>query len=194
MGRVIDDHGSAPAALPLARTNAEAHLYMSLQPCAACGETRCQYRSSVVRVAGVLASRYTGICPRCGAQRRYEFRLPEEILQPPADGVRFGGPEPSEILDPGEWLAYADDMARRVPADRSHLAGEEARAARHALASAVAALDEVLKFVPDGADEVPAVAFWSGTGRAVRDREPGRFRGARLRAVRDSYAGTLHGW
>lgn len=52
MGRVSDDQGSVRAALPLARTNAEAHLYMSLQPCPTCGETRCQYRSSVVRLEG----------------------------------------------------------------------------------------------------------------------------------------------
>jgi hypothetical protein len=101
--------------------------------------------------------------------------------------VVFGGDEPSELLDPGQWLAYADDRARRVPADRSALDGEQRRAVDHALASAVAALDEVLKFIPDGADSVPETAFFTVYGQTVHAREPGRFNAARLKAVRDSY-------
>ncbi|OLB75139.1 MAG: hypothetical protein AUI14_21645 [Actinobacteria bacterium 13_2_20CM_2_71_6] len=180
--------------LPLARTNAEAHLYLSLQPCPVCGETRGRYRSSVVTVDGDLASRYTGTCPRCGAERVFEFRIPTEVLPPPVDRVRFGADEPSQLLDPGQWLAYADDRARRVPADRSGLVGEELRAARHALATALAAVEEVLKFIPEGAEAVPADRFTTPEGRAVRDREPGRFGRARLAAVHDAYADLLKRW
>jgi hypothetical protein len=172
--------------LKLARTNAEAHLFMDLRPCA-CGERRFARQSAVVTIDGDLASRYTGTCARCGAERRFEFRLPQEILQPPASGVQFGGDEPSELLDPGEWLSVADDYARRVPAG-AKLDGDALRAARHDLATAVAALDEVRKFAPRGAMEVPPAAFTTPLGRAIWDKEPGRFRLVRLAAVRKAYA------
>ena len=177
--------------LKLARTNAEAHLYMDLRPCA-CGERKFARQSSVVTIDGDLASRYTGACARCGTERRFEFRLPQEILQPPPDGVLFGGDEPSELLDPGEWLTVADDHARRVPAG-TKLDGDALRVARRCLATAIAALDEIRKFAPRGAVEVPPSAFFTPLGRAIWDKEPGRFRLARLEAVRQVYADQLSG-
>ena len=98
--------------LPLARTNAEARLYLTLQPCPTCGAARCRFRSAVVTIDGELASRYTGECPSCGAAREYEFRLPADILPPPAESVRFGLDNPSELLDPGVWLWYSDNCIR----------------------------------------------------------------------------------
>ena len=172
--------------LKLARTNAEAHLFMDLRPCA-CGERRFARQSAVVTIDGDLASRYTGTCARCGVERRFEFRIPEEILPSPVSGVRFGGPEPSELLDPGEWLSVADDHAARVPTG-AKLDGDALRAARHDLATAVAAIEEILKFMPRGAVEVPMAAFFAPLGRAIWDKEPGRFRRARLEAVRTAYA------
>jgi len=169
----------------LARTNAEAHLFMDLRPCA-CGERRFARTSSVVTIDGDLASRYTGACARCGTARVFEFRLPPEILQPPAQGVVYGGPEPSQLLDPGEWLSVADDYARSVPLD-AKLDGDALRSARHRLAVAIAALDEVRKFAPPGATEVPPSAFTTPLGRAIWDKEPGRFRLIRLDAVRAAY-------
>ena len=174
-----------PTVLRLARTNAEAHLYMDLHPCA-CGERRFARQSSVVTIDGDLASRYTGACARCGTPRVFEFRLPLEIMQPPATGVVYGGPEPSELLDPGEWLSVADDYARSVPVG-TKLDGDALRSARQRLAVAIAALDEVRKFAPPGAVEVPPSAFTTPFGRAMWDKEPGRFRLIRLDAVRAAY-------
>jgi hypothetical protein len=155
---------------PLARTAAEAHLFMDLRPCR-CGESAFDRRSAVVEVEGDLATHYSGACARCGAAREFLFRLPEEIPPPVAGAVRrFGGDAPSELLDAGEWLAVADDHAGRDDA-----------------ATAAAAMDEVLKFLPVGADTVPDAALWSDRGRAVHAAEPGRFRRARLEAVRDTY-------
>jgi hypothetical protein len=171
--------------LKLARTNAEAHLFMDQRPCA-CGECRFARASTVVTVDDALASRYTGACARCGAARRFEFRLPDQIMPPPSTGVVFGGPEPSELLDPGEWLSVADDYARSVPVD-TRLDGDALRAARHRLAVAIAALDEVKKFVPPFAVEVPPSAFTTPLGRAIWDKEPGRFRVPRLDAARGAY-------
>ena len=163
-------------ALPLARTSAEAHLYMELHPCA-CGETSFGRQSAVVEAEGDLASYYSGPCARCGTAREFLFRLPAEILPVVPGEVRFGDDRPSELLDPGEWLRLADAYAGT---------SDSARAAAD-LATAAAAMDEVLKFVPPGADEVPETAFWSDRGAAVYAAEPGRFRAARLEAVRDTY-------
>jgi hypothetical protein len=173
--------------LPPARTNAEAHLYMDLHPCG-CGEIRFPRHSSVVTAAGELVSRYTGTCPGDGAEREFMFRLPADLLAPPPDGtVRYGGPEPSELIDPGEWLSVADACARSVPADTATLAGDGLMEARAMLYRAAAAIDEVLKFIPSGADRVPETAFVTDRGRAAYAREPGRFRQPRLEAVRATY-------
>ena len=59
------------------------------------------------------------------------------------------------------------------------------------IAQAVLAREEVIKFLPGGGDRVPDKAFWTERGRAVRDREPGRFRAARLAAILDAYRKQL---
>ncbi len=166
-------------ALPLARTSAEAHLYMELHPCA-CGETSFGRQSAVVEAEGDLASYYSGPCARCGTAREFLFRLPAEILPVVAGEVRFGDERPSELLD----------RAKAPPRRRLRRHVRAARAAAD-LATAAAAMDEVLKFVPPGADEVPETAFWSDQGAAVYAAEPGRFRAARLEAVRDTYRQLL---
>jgi hypothetical protein len=173
--------------IPVARTSAEAHLYLDLHPCS-CGEARFTRDSAVVVTDdGDLASRYTGECPRCGTHREFLFRLPEEILMPSGDDFRFGGPDPSQLLDPGEWRMVAEEYASATPADIASLPVGQRRQARATLSRAAAALDEVLKFVPEGADEVPVTAFTTERGRAAHAREPGRFGRARLVAVRDTY-------
>ncbi|RIV34360.1 hypothetical protein [Micromonospora radicis] len=172
---------------PLSRTNAEAHLYMDLHACP-CGSTRFPRNSAVVALPdGDLASRYTGRCAGCGEEREFLFRLPATPGGAGA-GFRYGGDEPSQLLDPGEWLFVADAYAGSVPAESTGEAGQRAKAA---LTRAVAALDEVVKFVPAGADSVPADAFSSEQGRQLHQREPGRFRRDRLAAVRAAYAGLL---
>ncbi|MEV6695164.1 hypothetical protein AB0M35_27195 [Micromonospora sp. NPDC051196] len=171
---------------PLSRTNAEAHLYMDLHACS-CGSTRFPRHSAVVALAdGDLASRYTGACEGCGEEREFVFRL-APTPSSTGGGFHYGSAEPSQLLDPGEWLLVADAYAGSVPAESTGEAGQRARAA---LTRAVAALDEVAKFAPDG-EEVPGDAFVSERGRQLHQREPGRFRRDRLAAVRDTYAELL---
>ncbi|GAB1640875.1 hypothetical protein [Krasilnikovia sp. MM14-A1259] len=175
--------------LPLARTSAEAHLYLELHGCD-CGERTFTPDSAVVVLDnGDLGRRYTGTCPRCGATRDYTFRLPAEPV--PAAGFSYGGAEPSELIDPGEWLTVSDAYADQAPAQAAGLSPDQARHAQAVLARAVAALDEVLKFIPDGAEAVPESAFVTGPGQEAYRREPGRFRRDRLAAVRHAYAGLL---
>ena len=173
--------------MKLARTSAEAHLYIAQQPCGCGGRgfAGAGLDSAVIEAGDDLASRYTGRCAACGVTRRFEFRLPDRPLVPPRPGLQFGGAEPSQLLDPGEWMAIADDHSRRVPAHGGAGQGQ------HDLAVAAAAIDEILKFIPPGGDACPAAAFTSARGRAGYDAEPGRFRRARLEAVRGAYAALV---
>jgi hypothetical protein len=157
-----------------ARTNSEAHLYMDLHPCT-CGDIEFERQSAVMTEDDVLCSRYSGPCRTCGTVRTFIFELPETIRPIRSDGVDFGGSDASQLLDPGEWLAVADYYAKLDPGTREDL--DIARAA----------VEEVLKFVPEGAERVPDEAFRSARGRAVRDAEPGRFRRVRLEAVLGAY-------
>jgi hypothetical protein len=150
----------------LARTIAEARLYMDLQPCEACGYLG--FAGSMATARAVV--RFSGQCSRCKAVREFTFRLPDEAYE------GFGGANPSELLDPGEWLVVADLAARHSPVPD---------AADYALAAA--AIDEVLKFIPSGAEAVPPEALHTVTGRAAYEQEPGRFRKSRLTAVADAY-------
>ncbi|WP_326550372.1 hypothetical protein [Micromonospora sp. NBC_01813] len=182
--------------LPAARSSAEARLYVELQPCD-CGEARFEPQVEVVALAdGDLATRYHGTCPSCGVEREFVIRLPADPAPATGSsygGFSYGGPEPSQLIDPGQWLAVADQYADLVPADLAALDPAQRRRATVALSRAVAALDEVRKFIPADASEVPAHAFTSDAGRRLQRREPGRFRRDRLTALRDTYTTLLHG-
>jgi len=162
---------------PVARTRDEALVYLGLRPCE-CGSIDTEWDSGVVSVEGSLAKHYTGVCEGCGAEREQLFSLPRREVMP-RGWPTFGGPEPSELLDAGEWLWLADLTAGNVPEDPEN--------ARRALSMARSAVEEVLKFIPAGEADVPSDAFWSVRGREVRDAEPPRFRRDRLEVVRDTY-------
>ncbi|WP_328999352.1 hypothetical protein OHA18_33525 [Kribbella sp. NBC_00709] len=165
-------------AFAVARTRDEAQLYLELHPCPDCGSVDAPWEQALVEIDGELVSSYAASCPGCDAEREYLFGLPAR--ETPVHGwPTFGGPEPSELLDAGQWLDVADSAAAEVPADPAE--------AGKVLAVAQAAVDEVIKFVPAGADDVPEDEFWTPEGRAVRDAEPGRFRLERLLMARDTY-------
>jgi hypothetical protein len=159
------------------RTSAEAHIYMDQHPCT-CGDIEFDRQSAVITDGGVLCTRYFGRCRTCGTMRELIFELPP-TQRPIGDQVEFGGSDPSRLLDAGEWMATSEYYAKLDPGTAEDL--DIARAA----------LEEVIKFLPDGADSVPDKAFWTERGRAVREREPGRFRRDRLAAVLDVYRKLL---
>lgn len=160
------------------RTNAEAHIYMDQHPCPTCGDIEFDRNSAVMTDGDVLCARYFGTCRTCHNQREFIFELPPQ-QRPIGNQVEFGGPDRSRILDAGEWMAISEYYAKLHPGTPEDL--DIARAA----------LEEVIKFLPDGVESVPETAFWSEKGRAVRTREPGRFRRARLAAVLDVYRKQL---
>jgi hypothetical protein len=115
--------------------------------------------------------------------------VPERPQLPGPQDVVFFGADRSRLLDAGEWLLVSDLCAQAgsVPAGSD----QERAEVRESMAIAAAAVAEVLKFVPSGADEVPDSAFWSDRGRTVREQEPGRFRRRRLDIVGDTYRDAL---
>jgi hypothetical protein len=170
----------------VARTRDEAHLYLDLHPCDDCGSVDTTWDSALAVADGELAGRYTGTCGGCGKRREFWFGLPErEVL--PERFPTFGGPEPSQLLDAGEWQWVADLTAGNVPAD-------DPAEARRSLAIAEAAVEEIVKFIAPGHDEVPERAFWSEQGRRVRDAEPSRFTLDRLLAARTAYRERANGY
>lgn len=171
----------------VARSSPECHLYMELHPCA-CGEARLDASSRTESRGDDLVAVYEGACPRCGAARRFEFVLDPEL--PPAPPA-FGGTSPSKIICPGDFLRVADDAARRAPASIAGLPPPQRQAARLNLARAVAAMEEVLKFIPPGGERVPVEAFTSARGKELYLAEPGRFRKLRLDAVLGAYRDGL---
>lgn len=166
----------------ISRSSPECHLYIELHPCS-CGERRGPAQHRLVSSDDGLVAVYEGACPKCGTSRRFDFLLDPEI--PP--GTKLGGAKPSTIIDAGEFLAVADEAARAVPGDTSRLDAAGKQRARIVMQRAVDALEEVLKFVPAGADRVPAEVLFTAAGKEVYLREPGRFRVPRLQAVLGVY-------
>jgi hypothetical protein len=168
-----------PMPFAVARSRDEAHLYLDLHPCDECGSVDTTWDSALVLVDGELANRYAGTCAGCGTKREFWFGLPAREMMP-VGFPTFGGPEPSQLLDAGQWRWVADLTSGELPAG-------DLDEARRSLAIAGAAVEEVVKFIPPGEDEVPQRAFWSEQGRQAYDAEPSRFTLDRLLAARTAY-------
>jgi hypothetical protein len=161
------------------RSIEECHLYMALHGCS-CGDTAFEWsRHSLSERAGQLVSRYEGTCPGCGEERVFEFAIPAMQTSMARRPV-YGDAEASRIIDPGEFLADAQRLALSVPRLPDQQDEEDLIDAYSAIELAVAAVTEVLKFVPEGADAVPAGAFTSAAGRRLYERDPGQFGRDRL--------------
>jgi hypothetical protein len=172
----------------VARSAPECRLYLDLHPCS-CGEVSFPVRHTLhTGPGGALLARYEGNCPHCGRPRRFEFALDPAV--PPAPPA-FGGPQPSLIICPGQFALVADRAARSAELVPTGLTRARHTQGRALLAQALAAQEEVVKFIPAGADAVPDEAFVSPEGRALYAREPGRFRRYRLAAVAEAYREAL---
>jgi hypothetical protein len=169
---------------PRARTSAEAHLYMALNPCPGCGDEQFHVAVHTTLVGGDLLTRYTGPCRTCAAAREFSFAIEDSEDSEDVDDVEFGGPEPSTLIDAGQWLTCAERVIASTPTTMLGVSEDEWRARRFMFRAAAESVGEVLKFIPDGAQGVPSHAFWTDDGRAARDRTPDRFRRAHLDRLR----------
>ncbi|MEU1603558.1 hypothetical protein [Micromonospora matsumotoense] len=174
--------------LPPLRTRDEADVYLDLHPCPRCGSMETAWRDEPVSDRSPPVHRYAGVCADCGEDREFLFELTDGASGPAEPGprpkTRFGGPQPSQLLDPGEWMLVAEWGVDAWSAADAR--GDDVGAA-DSLWTAVAAVEEVFKFLPADLDAVPESAFWSVRGRTVYHREPGRFRRRRLHVLRDLY-------
>lgn len=168
-----------------ARSHNEAMLYVVLRACRTCGERARDITDEIDVRDGAVHTEYAAVCRRCGDTHRYVFRLPERDPQAGVDEVVYGGSEPSKIIDAGEWLGVADRLAAGgfgpagpQPSDRGN---------RALALAAAAAVDEVLKFIPVGADRVPLNATWTDEGKEQFARDPGRMRRARMEVLAGVY-------
>lgn len=163
----------------VARSMSECHLYMDLRPCPHCGEPEFSWSVHAAGIRdGQRTSSYEGQCPTCGAARRFEFIVLDPNLPPPA----LGGPEPSQIIDPAEFLAVGDH-AMRLAVVRPDATPEDVADAYDAAVDAVAAVEEILKFIPPDAAVVPEPAFRTQDGLARLAANPLRFGRRTLEAV-----------
>lgn len=161
----------------LVRFSYECVVYLMFHPCS-CGDLTIQNVRISSRGEHELAL-YEGPCSRCGRRRHVEFVI----------GIDYNAP--STVVDAGQWLLAAEQMARQVPGDLSTLNSEERRAGAADLTHAVVALEEALKFVVADTDQVPESALFSPESRALRASEPGRLRGTRIAAVLATYREAL---
>jgi hypothetical protein len=179
-------------ALPYARTYNEAILYIRLRPCR-CGEMEARWQDVPLTIGGQPARYFTADCESCGRPREFTIAMPEEAKQR-ADVVYGDGDEPSLVIDPGEWMGVVDlygERAEEVLADEEFGGQDDVNLVYFALAARLSAADEILKFLPPGADIVPEWVFRSITGRAVYEAVPERFAREALLAERAALAANL---
>jgi hypothetical protein len=178
---------------PYARSYDEAYLYMELRPCV-CGEAEFDKTTMSAFEDGTAVTRYAGQCPNCGRNRRFTFRLPDGPPQI-SFGMRYGwDDQPSELIDPGEWLGVADVFEADAQAELTSgdiVGDDQLTAIFYLLSAALAATEEVVKFLPAGADRVPEEAFRSQPGRMLFELTPHRFTRAELERTRAAREAAL---
>ncbi len=164
----------------IARSARECLLFLQLHPCA-CGAPNPAKSGGVVSTGAGLAARYAGTCAKCGRESRFEFVLHPET--PPLDA--YGLEAPSQLICPGQFAMHSDELASRWPGEPAQIPNVSRGVAREELTWAMRDLEEVAKFMRDGA--VPESAFTSEAGRALYRAQPGRFRSLRLQARIEAY-------
>jgi hypothetical protein len=173
------DGGQYAETVLVARSMAECHLYMYLHPCPHCGEPEFSWTQHGAGIRdGQHTSHYEGECPTCRSVRRFDFIVLDYDLAPPA----LGGPEPSQIIDPAEFLD-AGDRAVPYAVIKPGATPDDVAMAYDAAVDAVTTVEEVLKFIPPGAAVVPETVFGAPAGRAALVADPGRFSRERLETV-----------
>jgi uncharacterized protein YjbI with pentapeptide repeats len=140
----------------LARSLAELRFAADLRACQHCGVREpADWRM----LSYDTRWRVSAACPRCRSERVYVFRADGDLLGRRPDYLHLGGPEPSTVVTAAELAAEIERLAPDVtldPAAARDGEGAQRNLARHERLRT--ALTELAKFIPPGADEVPALA------------------------------------
>lgn len=108
-------------------------------------------------------------------------------------GVRFGLGA-SLLIDAGGWVQLASVWAQRaLDADIEYTGqpGQNRQRVELNWEFARDAVEEALKFLPDGADVVPADGFWTELGIRTQEQDPELFTRAKLVEDFEFYRDTL---
>jgi hypothetical protein len=170
-----------------ARSHNEAMMFAMLRECRACGSTDRDITDEFEVTDDGSFAEYTAFCRDCTNIDVYRFALPETDPQSGEQGVVFGGPEPSAIIDAGEWLVLSNNLAQGTPSEPDGMTDQERSDAALAVQTAAAAVREVVKFIEPGRERLPYSALWTDVGRKEFDRDPWRFSRPRLAVIERAY-------
>jgi hypothetical protein len=129
------------------------YFAISLDPCPKCGAI---LSSDDLKLAGENdAWALYGDCPGCRDPRAFPFRTYGEPWKSPCPKFELGGPEPSQIIRPGQFVAEIEKLLPAIRPDPTVLGLEEWRTSREANHRLGTLLLELRKFVPAGAAAIP---------------------------------------
>jgi len=154
------------------RSTAELRFFAGMRPCEVCQSER-----AVDWQIGGSGTRWRvhGRCPRCSAERSYEFECADDLVRVRAPDGELGGREPSTIIDPFAFMQDIDRVAPTILIGTGRLAPADWHANYDRLERVQVALAELAKFIPDGASEVPQTALADELGQADRRARPERY-------------------
>ncbi|ADB32347.1 hypothetical protein Kfla_3286 [Kribbella flavida DSM 17836] len=166
-----------------ARTLAEAEVYLSVLAANAGGVTETPEVTRTEGPEGWTVSSAAG-------EVQVPYRTEDEARRL---GVRFGLGN-SLLLDAGDWVQLASVWAKRaLDADFEYTGqpGQDRAAVELNWEFARDAMAEALKFLPEGADEVPDEGFWTELGLRTHAQDRELFTRAKLTEDYEFYRDTL---
>ena len=173
-----------------ARDGSEIRFALRIRGCPQCGSHDIgDPRVDSYTRGGRDAGHYDVTCPDCGHERRVHFFEAADSHQVkttyPEDRVldrHLGGPLASTMISPHEFAAELAHCNAHINAAfvgmPRHIFGEN----RRRIGSGLSSVIELLKFVPAGADRVPAEAFRTADARAYHAAHSEQFERAALEA------------
>jgi uncharacterized protein YjbI with pentapeptide repeats len=165
------------------RSITELRFAAGLHPCPGCGGREVGEMNTYLS-----AGRYFAVvsCPDCRLSRKLSFRMRSHPPAPSLERYALGGSEPSSVIRPVQFVEELDRVVAGVVWEPESLAPVTWRANLHAIHQAATCIVELLKFVPNGADSVPATAL-DEAGRADALARPQKYQRAWLEAELDRY-------
>ncbi len=153
------------------RGSAELRRWAAKHPCA-CGHADVEslrYRVGNLPDGRVLAQLH-GTCPSCGRPRRITSWLLRDEMPPLMDFHLEPFAEPSRLIGPHEFLAIV--LRADLDADPDMIDVPTLDEQYPLNARALEGINELAKFLPDGADEIPDAAYQGDGWPAARAEQP----------------------
>lgn len=117
--------------------------------------------------------RTTATCPKCGNARVYLFTYTDDLTDVDPPELQLGEGT-STVLDPSDLLGVIERVEPTITTPLVSLS-DDTEQNWDRVERVQTALNELAKFVPAGATEIPASALRSGAGRAHHASHPDRY-------------------